>query len=52
LRAEAVLSALRERIDPAFLPRPLTLVDVLPRDPTGKLPREAVLQLIRQNRVV
>lgn len=52
LRAEAVLSALRERIDPAFLPRPLTLVDVLPRDPTGKLPRETVLQLIRQNRVV
>lgn len=52
LRAEAVLSALRERIDPAFLPRPLTLVDVLPRDPTGKLSREAVLQLIRQNRVV
>ncbi len=30
--------ALRERIDPAFLPRPLYLVDSLPRLPTGKLP--------------
>ena len=52
LRAEAVLSGLRERIDPAFLPRPLRMVEILPRDPMGKLPREAVLQLIRQSRVV
>jgi acyl-coenzyme A synthetase/AMP-(fatty) acid ligase len=51
LRAEAILSALRERIDPAFLPRPLTLVDVLPRDTLGKLPRETVLQLMRQSRI-
>lgn len=51
LRAEAILSALRERIDPAFLPRPLILVDVLPRNNLGKLPREAVLQLMRQSRI-
>jgi acyl-coenzyme A synthetase/AMP-(fatty) acid ligase len=49
LRAEAILSALRERIDPAFLPRPLLLVDILPRNNLGKLPREAVLQLMRQS---
>lgn len=30
--------ALRRRIDPAFLPRPLYFVDSLPRLPTGKLP--------------
>jgi acyl-coenzyme A synthetase/AMP-(fatty) acid ligase len=39
LTSEAILAALRERIDPAFLPRPLCLVDALPRNETGKLPR-------------
>jgi acyl-coenzyme A synthetase/AMP-(fatty) acid ligase len=39
LPAERILAALRERIDPAFLPRPLLLVDALPRNETGKLPR-------------
>jgi len=45
LTAEAILAALRLRIDPAFLPRPLRLVDQLPRNTIGKLPREAVAQL-------
>jgi len=35
-----LMEALRQRIDPAFLPRPLYLVDVLPRNATGKLPRQ------------
>lgn len=35
----AILAGLRERIDPAFLPRPMILVDALPRDALGKLPR-------------
>ncbi len=39
---ETLLHALRERIDPAFLPRPLHLVEALPRNATGKLPREAL----------
>ena len=39
------LAALRERIDPAFLPRPLCLVDELPRNATGKLPRGALDEL-------
>jgi acyl-coenzyme A synthetase/AMP-(fatty) acid ligase len=43
---ETVLDALRKRIDAAFLPRPLCFVDALPRNDTGKLPREALRQLI------
>ena len=39
------MQALRVRIDAAFLPRPLVLVDALPRDATGKLPRDALLRL-------
>ena len=46
LRAESVLRELRERIDAAFLPRPLIFVDELPRNRLGKLPREALLELI------
>jgi acyl-coenzyme A synthetase/AMP-(fatty) acid ligase len=45
LRSETVLRALRERIDAAFLPRPLVFVDELPRNALGKLPREALLRL-------
>jgi acyl-coenzyme A synthetase/AMP-(fatty) acid ligase len=44
---EALLRALRARIDAAFLPRPLYLVDALPRNATGKLPREELLQYAR-----
>ena len=40
-----ILAALRARIDPAFLPRPLVLVDRLPRAATGKLPLEALREL-------
>jgi acyl-coenzyme A synthetase/AMP-(fatty) acid ligase len=47
LSVEAVLAELRKRIDPAFLPRPLCLVEALPRNATGKLPREALLALWR-----
>jgi acyl-coenzyme A synthetase/AMP-(fatty) acid ligase len=46
LSAEAILAALRARIDAAFLPRPLVLVDALPRNSLGKLPREALLRLV------
>ena len=42
LTSEAIMSALRQRIDSAFLPRPLCMVDALPRNETGKLPRTAV----------
>jgi len=43
-----ILEALRRRIDPAFLPRPLCFVDVLPRNATGKLPRQALDELARK----
>jgi acyl-coenzyme A synthetase/AMP-(fatty) acid ligase len=34
-------------VDPVFLPRPLRLCPALPRNATGKLPREALLQALR-----
>ena len=43
----SVLSALRPLIDPVFLPRPLRLVASLPRNETGKLPRDALLALLQ-----
>lgn len=46
LDAQSVYAHLRERIDPAFLPRPLRMVDALPRNNTGKLPREALQLLV------
>ena len=42
------MQALREHIDPAFLPRPLCLVDELPRNSLGKLPREEALRLVAE----
>jgi len=48
LTVAQILEALRGRIDPAFLPRPLVKVDALPRQLTGKLPREAMRTLARR----
>jgi acyl-coenzyme A synthetase/AMP-(fatty) acid ligase len=45
LTRDALLDALRRRIDAVFLPRPLHLVEVLPRNETGKLPRQALRQI-------
>ncbi len=44
-----LLAALRESIDPVFLPRPLRLLERLPRNETGKLPRKALLEALRQS---
>lgn len=46
--SEEIHSALRMHVDPVFLPRPLICVPSLPRNGTGKLPRESVLSLARQ----
>ncbi len=47
-REEAdILRELRAGMDPVFLPRPLRRVERLPRNETGKLPRDAVLALVR-----
>lgn len=46
LTPKSLLAALRQRVDPVFLPRPLLFLDELPRNSTGKLPREALRRLI------
>jgi len=43
----AILAALRCAIDPVFLPRPLKRVAALPRNDTGKLPRQALATLLQ-----
>ena len=40
----SLLDTLRQRIDAAFLPRPLLLVEALPRNETGKLPQQQLLR--------
>jgi acyl-coenzyme A synthetase/AMP-(fatty) acid ligase len=40
-----ILAALRERIDPVFLPRPLVMLESLPRRVTGKIPLESLREL-------
>jgi acyl-coenzyme A synthetase/AMP-(fatty) acid ligase len=47
--ASEVLERLRPSVDPAFLPRPLRIVSRLPRNETGKLPREALLAAWRES---
>lgn len=43
LTAAQIHDRLAASVDPAFLPRPLLLVDALPRNELGKLPRAALL---------
>jgi hypothetical protein len=43
-----IVAQLRSRIDPVFLPRPLVLVDALPRNAAGKLTRDALTVLAAQ----
>ena len=52
LSEREILIALGKHVDPAFLPRPLYKVAALPRNETGKLPRQELLALLaaRQRR--
>lgn len=50
MTASALLAALRERIDALFIPRPLVLLESLPRNSTGKLARETLEALAREHR--
>ncbi|TJY58299.1 acyl-CoA synthetase [Sinimarinibacterium sp. CAU 1509] len=43
----AILAALATQVDAVFLPRPLRKVAALPRNAVGKLPRSALLELLR-----
>ena len=45
---DALLEALRRDIDPVFLPRPLYLVDALPRAANGKITRDGLEALLRR----
>ena len=45
LTRQQLTEALSQRIDPIFLPRPLRLLDSLPRDASGKLPRSELAKL-------
>ena len=45
---EQLLAALQDRIDPVFMPRPLRILDGLPRNANGKLPRAELKALAQQ----
>ena len=47
LRSEDILDALRIQVDAVFLPRPLYFVDALPRNTTGKITHETIMQLMQ-----
>lgn len=50
LTASHIRAMLRARIDVTFMPRPLVLVDRLPRESTGKLTHEALRLLAERTR--
>ncbi len=49
LSAAALIGELRQRIDPVFLPRPLLMLDRLPRNATGKLPHALLQPLVERH---
>jgi acyl-coenzyme A synthetase/AMP-(fatty) acid ligase len=46
LSAKAIVTALRQRIDPAFIPRRVIMVDSLPRNALGKLLKSRIEELL------
>ncbi len=48
LREEGIRKALKQHLDPVFLPRPIYFVDHLPRTSSGKLTRENLLEIFSQ----
>jgi acyl-coenzyme A synthetase/AMP-(fatty) acid ligase len=49
LSVAALTEQLRQRIDPVFLPRPLIIVERLPRNATGKLPQQELQTLANRH---
>jgi acyl-coenzyme A synthetase/AMP-(fatty) acid ligase len=49
LSAAALMEQLRRRLDAVFLPRPLLMLERLPRNATGKLPQQALHALVDQH---
>ncbi len=50
LSSQELRKRLARQVESAFLPRPLTLVDALPRNATGKLQQQDLYKLIRKYR--
>jgi acyl-coenzyme A synthetase/AMP-(fatty) acid ligase len=50
LTPKAILDALRRRIDTVFVPRRVVMVEALPRDPLGKLPKARIAALLEATR--
>jgi len=50
LTPRKILDRLARTVDAAFLPRPLLIVDRLPRNELGKLPRERILAVLDRHR--
>jgi acyl-coenzyme A synthetase/AMP-(fatty) acid ligase len=50
LTAADIRAALQPQVDSAFIPRPIFLVDGLPRQETGKLARSAIIDLFESAR--
>ena len=48
--AKQIRERLAASVDPAFLPRPLKIVDALPRNELGKLPRELLMEKLRKEK--
>ena len=48
---ERIRAALRQRIDPVFLPRRIVAIDALPRDATGKLATTRLAEMATAQRV-
>jgi acyl-coenzyme A synthetase/AMP-(fatty) acid ligase len=51
LTAAEIVQALRPQLDPVFMPRPIYMVDRLPRQETGKMARSDLLDLFRMKGV-
>ena len=50
LQPSDILEQLRTTIEPAFLPRPMYIVSMLPRQETGKLAKRMLIELFEQTR--
>jgi acyl-coenzyme A synthetase/AMP-(fatty) acid ligase len=50
LSRDALMMAMRQRLDPVFMPRPLIQLDALPRNNLGKLPRSQLMALYKERR--
>jgi acyl-coenzyme A synthetase/AMP-(fatty) acid ligase len=48
MTSRQILDRLAPSVDAAFMPRPLLVVERLPRNELGKLPRENLLKALRR----